>query len=114
MDRSSEIRTQCEDGVHCYGIEFLSLSLIWHGFHDSIREGDGDRILRYWKFLLVIFKSSNKRNYAKEAVNLLLQYYYLFSDRQVMTQIYPTTTSHSSTLRHRCSYIHVDSNFSAL
>ncbi len=82
MDRSSEIRTQCEDGVHCYGIEFLSLLLIWHGFHDSIREGDGDRILRYWKFLLVIFKSSNKRNYAKEAVNLLLQYYYLFSDRQ--------------------------------
>lgn len=67
MDRSSEIRTQCEDGVHCYGIEFLSLSLIWHGFHDSIREGDGDRILRYWKFLLVIFKSSNKQNYAKEA-----------------------------------------------
>ncbi len=52
MDRSSEIRTQCEDGVHCYGIEFLSLSLIWHGFHDSIREGDGDRILRYWKILL--------------------------------------------------------------
>ena len=30
----------------------------------------------------MIFKSSNKRNYDKEAVNHLLQYYYLFSDRQ--------------------------------
>ena len=81
-DQSSQDPPKCEDGVHRYGIELLSLSLIWHGFHDSIREGDGERILRYWKFLLVIFKSSNKRNYAKEAVNLLLQYYYLFSDRQ--------------------------------
>ena len=72
----------CEDKVHLYGIELLSLTLIWHGFHDAIREGDGVRILRYWKFLLVIFKCSNKHNYAKEAVNLLLQYHYIFSERQ--------------------------------
>lgn len=32
--------------------------------------------------MLVIFKSSQKYNYAKEAVNLLLQYYYQFSERQ--------------------------------
>lgn len=32
--------------------------------------------------MLVTFKTSNHRNYAKEAVNLLLQYNYLFSDRQ--------------------------------
>ena len=32
--------------------------------------------------MLVIFKSPNHPNYAKEAVHLLLQYYYLFSERQ--------------------------------
>ena len=72
----------CDDGVCAYASELLSLGLLWHGFHDAIKEGDGDRIIRYWKFLLVVFKSSNCRNYAKEAVNLLLQYHYLLSDRK--------------------------------
>ena len=31
---------------------------------------------------MVIFKSLNHPNYAKEAVHLLFQYYYLFSERQ--------------------------------
>ena len=73
---------RCEDKVHVYAMELLSLGLLWHGFHDSIREGDGNRILRYWRFLLVLFKSSNNFNYAKEAVNLLLQYTYTLSERQ--------------------------------
>lgn len=72
----------CSDGVHRYANDFLSLALLWHGFHDSIKEGDGDRILRYWKFLLVVFKSTNHRNYAKEALNLLIQYFCTFSERQ--------------------------------
>ena len=53
------------DGVHVYATELLTPSLIWHGFHDATREGDGDRILRYWKFLLIVFKASNRSNYAK-------------------------------------------------
>ena len=69
-------------GFHTYAMDFLTLALLWHGFHDSIKEGDGDRILRYWKFLLVAFKSTNHRNYAKEALNLLVQYHYTFSERQ--------------------------------
>ena len=73
---------ECSDKVYVHSTELLSLSIIWHGFHDTVRERDGDRILRYWKLLLVIFKSTNKYNYAKEAVILLMQYYYLFSDRQ--------------------------------
>lgn len=71
-----------KDEVQMYAIELLTLGLLWHGFHDAIREGDGERILRYWRFLLVVFKSTNHRNYAKEAVNLQLQYQYMFSDRQ--------------------------------
>ena len=70
------------DGVHFYSMELLTLSLIWHSFHDAIKEGDGERIVRYWKLLLIIFKASNHRNYAKEAVLFLFQYFYQFSDRQ--------------------------------
>lgn len=65
-----------------YVYELLSLGLLWHGFHDAIREGDGKRVLRYWKFMLVEFKLTIHRNYAKEAVNLLLQYNYILSERE--------------------------------
>ena len=33
------------DRVHLYATEVLTLGLIWHAFHDAIREGDGDRIM---------------------------------------------------------------------
>lgn len=66
--------------MYLYATVLLSLGLIWHGFHDTIREGDGKRIL---KFLLVLFKCTNHRNYAKEAVNLLIQHQYTFSERKV-------------------------------
>ena len=63
------------DLVHLYAKEFLALALLlWFGFHNAIKEGDGKRILRYWKFLLVVFKVEDRRNYAKEAVNLLLHH----------------------------------------
>ena len=71
-----------EDNVLLYTTELLSLGLIWHGFYDFIKEADGDRILHYWKFLLIILKSTNHYNYAKEAVNLLWQYHYKFSERE--------------------------------
>ena len=73
---------KCDDKVYVHSTELLTLSIIWHGFHDASKEGDGDRKLRYWKLLLVIFKSYNKYSYSNEAVNLLMQYYYLLSDRQ--------------------------------
>ena len=73
---------ECQDTVHVYASDLLTLALVWHGFHDAIKEGDGDRILRYWKLLLIIFQSTNHPNYAKEAVNLLLQNHYFLSERQ--------------------------------
>lgn len=38
--------------------------------------------MHYWKFLLVIFNSSNHSNFAKEAVHLLLSLTTFFSERQ--------------------------------
>ena len=42
LQRNSE--DECEDKVHMYAIETLSLGLIWHGYHDAVGEGAGDRI----------------------------------------------------------------------
>ena len=63
-------------------MELLTLGLLWHGFHDAIKVGDGDRVLRYWKFMLVVFKATSHHNYGKEAVNLLVQYICVFSERE--------------------------------
>ena len=65
-----------EDKVNLYACETLTLSLLWHGFYYSIKEANGDRMIRYWRFLLIVFKPPN---YAKEAILLLMQY--LFSER---------------------------------
>ena len=56
-----------------YTTDLLSLGLMWHGFHDAIREGDGDCILLYWKLLLPIFKQEQHHNYAKEALKIVIQ-----------------------------------------
>ena len=34
------------DQVHMYATELLTLSLLWHNFHDASKEGDGDRLIR--------------------------------------------------------------------
>ena len=63
----------CNDFVHAYAVDFLTTGLLWQGFRDAIRCGDGNRILTYWKFLIVIFKNEHHHNYAKEGFLLLAQ-----------------------------------------
>ena len=51
-------------------------------FCDAIREGDGERVLRCWKFLLPIFKNSGRKNYSLEALHFLYQYEFLLPPQQ--------------------------------
>ena len=60
MDYSA-IEKDSSDGVVSYACELLFIGLLWHGFHDAIREGDGQRILVYWRYLLIIFKASKRK-----------------------------------------------------
>jgi len=61
------------DMTYNHATDFLSLGLLWYGFHDAVKEGDGDRIIKYWKFLLPVFKEEGHHNYSKEAFNLIIQ-----------------------------------------
>ena len=81
LDRSSP-RHACSDEVFVYACDVLSLGLLWMGFHDAIREGDGDRVMLYWKFLLPIFRTSGRRNYCIEALNIQLHRRFTLSQRQ--------------------------------
>ena len=62
-----------------YGKEVLSLGLLYMEYHNAIKEGDGLRVLLCWKYLLMIFKASQRKNYSIEAFNLLCQYFYYLS-----------------------------------
>ena len=69
------------DGVYAYASEVLSLGLLYFEFRDAIKEGDGERVLRVWKYLLLLFKASRRTNYSIEALTLLSQYYLVLPPR---------------------------------
>ena len=61
--------------VYDYTCEVISLGLLYLNFKDAVREGDGDRILLMWKYLMLIWKATGHKNYAIEAFTLLSQYH---------------------------------------
>lgn len=69
------------DGVHAYACEVLILGLLVKEFNDAINEGDGDRIVRCWRYFLLLFKANGRKNYSVEAFNLLAQHDFLLSPR---------------------------------
>jgi len=56
----------------------MSLGLFLMEFTDAIREGDGERILRCWKFFMLIFRAANRKNYAIKAFKMLAQHNFFF------------------------------------
>ena len=75
---------QSTDEVFTYTVacEVISLGLLWFNYRDATQEGDGNRVMMIWKFLLLVFKSSGRRNYAKEAAMMLLNYHCIYSDQK--------------------------------
>ena len=59
------------DDASNYSSKLLGMGLLAWNFEDAVREGDGERIVRLWKFLLLLFKQAGKTKYAIEAARLL-------------------------------------------
>ena len=74
-------RSDDNDNIKMYAEEVITLGLIYSEYSDAIREGDGDRVMRIWKFLMLIFKAAQRKNYACEAFNLLAQQKFILSQR---------------------------------
>lgn len=89
-DKSTNV---AKDRQLAYACDVLMLGLLYMEFTDAIREGDGERILRCWRYLLLVFKACGRKNYAIEAFTMLAQYHFLFSERMRMQLIWSRTVN---------------------
>ena len=76
------------DNVYEYSRHLLSIGCLYFEMRDAIKEGDGERVLQCWRYLLPIFHNSGRRNYTIEAFQLLYQYQYGLSPRQAENLIW--------------------------
>ena len=61
-----------DDKVQNYGLSLIELFIVLMQLNDTIHEGDGDRNVINWKYLLWVFKANNKLSkYAIEGMYLL-------------------------------------------
>ena len=77
------------DKIRLYATEVITLGLLWHNFCDAIKEGDSERVIRHWKFLMIAFKATNHCNYAKEAFTLLMHRVPKFRERKITDYVGP-------------------------
>jgi hypothetical protein len=74
------------DDMYNYQKALMEYGMVILNFFDAISEGDGSRVIRNWKFLLLYFhhdgKSSNK--YALEALYMMFQIYALLAPKADM------------------------------
>ncbi len=74
--------------MHDYSTRLLGLGCFYLVYCDAIREGDGERVLQCWRYLLPIFKSSGRKNYSIEVLNMLCQYEFELTPRQAQELIW--------------------------
>ena len=68
---SHEVIHASPDGIFNYTSAILSYGLLLMELRDTIHEGDGERILRCYKFMLPYFFATGHNKYALEAFHLL-------------------------------------------
>ena len=78
---SSSYVHSADDGISSYSIQLLRIGCLYMEFADAIREGDGERVIRCWRYFLPIFRAAQCTNYACESFNLLYQHLYALSPR---------------------------------
>ena len=76
------------DKVKSYDMQLLSLGCFYLEFSDAIREGDGDRVLRCWRYMLPMFINARRKNYAIESLNFLVQHDVTLPPRQAAELIW--------------------------
>ena len=61
---------ESEDHIFNYGCLHLSLGLLLRNAEDSVKEGDGDRLVRVWKFFTFLYRLDGANKYAIAALRL--------------------------------------------
>lgn len=73
--------TPTNDGVYNYATALLSIGCFYMNFVDAIKEGDGERVLLCWRYLLPIFKGTGRTNYSLEVLHMLCQHDFTLSSQ---------------------------------
>lgn len=60
-----------EDCIFNYGCLHISLGLLIRDAEDSVKEGDGQRLVRVWKFLTLLFRLRGCHKYALAGIRLI-------------------------------------------
>lgn len=81
------------DDTSNYSSKLLGMGLLAWDFEDAVREGDGERILRLWKFLLLLFKQAGKTKYSIEAARLLCCVHVTLSEQKAYELMWNRTCS---------------------
>lgn len=68
---SQESDKKKEDGIFNYGCLHISLGLLIRDAEDSVKEGDGQRLVRVWKFLTLLFRLRGCHKYALAGIRLI-------------------------------------------
>ena len=111
--KRSQPPSSTSDKVKSYASEVLSLGLFHEEFRDAIREGDGERVLRCWKFMLLMFKQLIART------TPLKRYVYFFNSfgtkkkqAEVLKRIYFGQKVFLADKHHSRCWINIGANFS--
>ena len=71
-DKSHDESLNPEDHVFNYGLQVIQMGLFFMQLDDSESEGDGERMMRNWKLLMLYARCSGRsKKYAFEAMRLL-------------------------------------------
>ena len=73
----SHCSAQGEGTTYDYASEVLTLGMFIMNFKDAVREGDGEHILVLWKYMMLLFKATQRKNYAIEAFTILVQVHFI-------------------------------------
>lgn len=77
-----------QDNIFNYASNLLGIGLFYWEFCDAIREGDGNRVLRCWRYMLPMFINTGRKNYSLEALNMLMQHDISLPPRQATQLLY--------------------------
>ena len=79
---SSEGKEIKKDCIYNYGCFRPAISLLLRDADDAVKEGDGERLVRVWKFLVYFFKLQEHEKYALDGLRLICSMNGLLTPRQ--------------------------------
>ena len=90
------------DARYNYACARLNFGMLLYNFDDAIKEGDGDRILRCWKFMLLIFRAYKHTKYAFAALQLFFYTLCMLSERMSHLLVWNrTVNNHGGKMLHK-------------